>query len=74
MYNCYKWYKIPKENELVIEILNDFPEVKTIVKNVNNKNTNVIMGEENINLYGNGYIEDILGEYIFKYHHYHFIK
>ena len=59
-------YKIPKENELVIEILNDFPEVKTIVKNVNNKNTNVIMGEENINLYGNGYIEDILGEYIFK--------
>lgn len=59
-------YKIPKENELIIEILNDFPEVKTIVKNVNTRNTNVIMGEENINLYGNGYIEDILGEYIFK--------
>ena len=58
--------KIPKENELVKEILDNFSEVKTIVKNVNTKNTNVIMGKENIILYGNGYIEDILGEYRFK--------
>ena len=58
--------KIPKEDELIKEILNNFQEVKTIVKNINTKNTNVIMGKENINLYGNGYIEDILGEYRFK--------
>ena len=58
--------KIPKENELVKEILSNFPNVKTIVKNINTKNTNVIMGKENINLYGDGYIEDILGEYRFK--------
>ena len=58
--------KIPKEQELVKEILENFPEVKTIVKNINTKNTNVIMGKENINIYGNGYIEDILGEYKFK--------
>lgn len=57
---------IPKEKELVIEIIKHFPEVKTIVKNVNTKNTNVILGQENINLYGNGYIEDQLGEYTFK--------
>ena len=57
---------IPKEQELVKEILENFPEVKTIVKNINTKNTNVIMGKENVNLYGNGYIEDILGEYKFK--------
>ena len=57
---------IPKEQELVKEILENFPEVKTIVKNINTKNTNVIMGKENINIYGNGYIEDILGEYKFK--------
>ncbi len=57
---------IPKEQELVKEILENFPEVKTIVKNINTKNTNVIMGRENANLYGNGYIEDILGEYKFK--------
>ena len=30
------------------------------------KKTNVILVQENINLYGNGYIEDILGEYKFK--------
>ena len=58
--------KIPKEQELVKEILENFPEVKTIVKNINTKNTNVIMGKESVNLYGNGYIEDILGEYKFK--------
>ncbi len=44
----------------------EFPEIKTIVKNINNKNTNVILGNKNINLYGEGYIEDILGEYKFK--------
>ena len=57
---------ITKEQELVKEILENFPEVKTIVKNINTRNTNVIMGKENVNLYGNGYIEDILGEYKFK--------
>ena len=58
--------KIPKEEDLVTEIISNFPEVKAIVKNINEKNTNVILGKENINLYGNGYIKDKLGEYIFK--------
>lgn len=58
--------KIPNENNLVEEVLDNFKEVKTIIKNINEKNTNVIMGSKNINLYGNGYIEDILGEYKFK--------
>ena len=54
------------EQKLVKEVLEKFPNVKSIVKNINNKNTNVIMGKENINLYGNGYIKDILGDYVFK--------
>ena len=58
--------EIPKEDELVKQVLEKFPNVKSIVKNINTKNTNVIMGKENINLYGNGYIEDVLGDYIFK--------
>lgn len=57
---------IPKENLLVEQLMQKFPEIKTIVKNINMKNTNVILGEQNINIYGNGYIEDILGEYKFK--------
>lgn len=58
--------ELPKEKQLVKEIISHFPEVKTIVKNINRKNTNVILGQDNINLYGNGYIEDKLGEYTFK--------
>lgn len=58
--------KIPKEKELLTEVINHFPRVKTIVKNVNMKNTNVILGQENINLYGDGYIKDQLAEYVFK--------
>ena len=30
------------------------------------KNTNVILGNKNINLYGEGYIKDELGNYVFK--------
>ena len=58
--------KFDQEQELVKLLCEKYPEIKTIVKNINNKNTNVILGKENINLYGNGYIEDKLGEYIFK--------
>lgn len=42
------------------------PEVKTIVININKKNTNVILGQENEVIFGDGYIYDILGEYKFK--------
>ncbi|MCI9413225.1 MAG: 23S rRNA (uracil(1939)-C(5))-methyltransferase RlmD [Clostridia bacterium] len=64
--------EIPKERELVDYVLQSFkgayPEyiLKTIVKNINTKNTNVILGNENIVLYGDGYIYDKLGEYTFK--------
>ena len=58
--------QVPKENELVKSLIEKFPNIKTIIKNVNMKNTNVILGQENINIYGDGFIEDILGEYKFK--------
>lgn len=58
--------EIPKEKELTMQIIKKFPNVKTIVKNINTKNTNVIMGDKNVKIYGNGYIEDKLGEYTFK--------
>ena len=58
--------QIPKETELVEMLIKKYPNIKTIVKNINTKNTNVILGLENINIYGNGYIEDKLVEYKFK--------
>ena len=54
------------ENKLVEMLCTKYKDVKTIVKNINNKNTNVILGKQNVNLYGDGYIEDKLGEYTFK--------
>ena len=57
---------IPKEDTLIEELIAKFPQIKTIVKNINVKNTNVVLGQENINIYGDGYIEDKLGDYIFK--------
>jgi len=57
--------KIPKEQELIEMLVKRF-NVKTIIKNINTKNTNVILGEENIIIHGDGYIYDVLGDYTFK--------
>ena len=56
------------EEELVRYITERYPEIKTIVKNINSKNTNVILGYDRKNevLYGEGYIEDYLGDFLFK--------
>lgn len=56
---------IPNESELVNQLINQFPKIKTIVKNINTKNTNVILGTENKTLWGEGVIYDKLGDYIF---------
>ena len=57
--------KIPYETELVEMLVREY-NVKTVVKNINMKNTNVILGYENIVLHGDGYIYDLLGGYTFK--------
>lgn len=58
--------KLPNEEKLIDELTKHFPNITTIVKNINNKNTNVILGKININIFGNGYIYDKLGDYTFK--------
>lgn len=55
-----------KEKELVDFITKKHKEIKSIVKNYNSKNTNVIFGKDNETIYGDGYIYDILGDYKFK--------
>ncbi len=58
--------KIEKEKELVEYITSKYEEVKTIVKNINSKNTNVILGKENKIIFGEGFIFDYLGDFKFK--------
>lgn len=58
--------KFQAEEKLVDTIKTKCPKVKTIIKNINNRNTNVILGNKNIILYGDGYIYDKLGDYTFK--------
>ena len=52
--------------KIINSIINKFSMIKTIVLNINTDNTNVIMGKNNVILYGDGIIEDILGDYRFK--------
>ena len=52
--------KIPHSDELVQQLCAQFPEITTILLNVNAKDTNVILGHETLSLYGPGFIEDTL--------------
>ena len=50
----------PSKNNFVKELLKRHPEITTIVQNINNKFTSMVLGEKEIVLYGKGYIEDDL--------------
>ena len=52
--------KIPSADELCTRLKEAFPDIVTILLNVNAKNTNVILGSVTHTLYGQGYIEDTL--------------
>lgn len=55
-----------KLKEISEELVEFNKNIVTIVQNINTENTNVILGEQNNILYGNGYIQDKLGEYTFN--------
>ena len=50
----------PSKNNFVKAITKQFPEITTVVQNVNPYNTNLVLGDNEKVLYGKGYIEDIL--------------
>ncbi|MFV0381205.1 MAG: 23S rRNA (uracil(1939)-C(5))-methyltransferase RlmD [Breznakia sp.] len=47
-------------------ILRQFPEVTTIVQNINTRNTSIVLGDEEIILYGKGNIQDTLCDLRFQ--------
>ena len=50
----------PAKNNFVKALTKAHPEISTIVLNINDKRTNMVLGERNITLYGKGYITDEL--------------
>lgn len=57
---------LPYKDKLVELLRNNIPGITGIVQNINSKKTNVILGDENITLWGQGYIVDILAGLTFK--------
>ncbi len=52
----------PHSEELVQEATELFPEICGILLNLNKKDTNIILGDEYITLFGNDYLTDILAD------------
>lgn len=52
--------KIPYLKQLCQDLVEHHPDIQTIVLNINQRDDNVILGEKEIVLYGNGQIYDIL--------------
>lgn len=51
---------LPAKNNFVKALRATHPEITSIVLNVNDRHTSMVLGERNILLYGKGYIEDEL--------------
>lgn len=51
-------FNVPSINEVVSSLTNKFSEIKSVVLNLNNKDTNVILGNEEKLLFGKEYIID----------------
>ena len=50
----------PGKKNYVKALTKKHPEISTILMNINNRKTSVVLGNEEIVLYGRGYIEDLL--------------
>ena len=58
--------KLPYLKELASVLEENIPGFKTLVVNVNREKTNVILGKENRVIYGNGKINDYIGNLVFE--------
>ena len=51
---------LPSKNNFVKALRKNHPDISTVVINVNDRRTSMVLGERNITVYGKGYIEDSL--------------
>lgn len=57
---------LPGKNNFIKALRELHPEITTILINVNDKNTSMVLGDREILLYGKGYIEDTLCGKVFR--------
>jgi 23S rRNA (uracil1939-C5)-methyltransferase len=57
---------LPSKSNFIKALLKQHPEITTIVINVNNKKTSMVLGEKEQVIYGKGYIEDSLCGKVFR--------
>lgn len=57
--------KLPKKNHLIREINEKLPEVVSIMQNVQNKKTSLVMGDDTIHLWGQEAIEEKINDLTF---------
>ena len=58
--------ELPKKEQIIEEIKKRLPEVKSLMQNINGEKTSLIFGKETINLGGNDYIQETLGDLSFE--------
>ena len=58
--------ELPHAKEIARSLVGACHSIVSVVVNINMKNTNVILGDKNITVYGRDYIIDRLGDYFFK--------
>ncbi len=56
----------PMKKKFTAALLEMHPEITTVVLNINPKNTNLVLGDKEEVLYGDGYIEDTLCGCVFR--------
>ena len=56
----------PGKNNFVKALCKEVPEVTTVVLNINDRDTSMVLGERNIPIYGKGFIEDEICGFRFR--------
>ncbi|WP_079708712.1 23S rRNA (uracil(1939)-C(5))-methyltransferase RlmD [Paraliobacillus ryukyuensis] len=57
--------ELPNKKALIQELKDTYPNVKSIMQNINSQRTNVILGKETKLLWGDAYIHDKIGDLTF---------
>jgi len=58
--------EIPHNDELLDELNKEVMNLKSVVQNINSKDTNLVLGDKCITLWGKDYISDYIGKYKFN--------